>query len=139
MDFNLKVQCDFLFHKFCCALPKETRDVEVTIWTMDGIHTYRRDRTTQVASYSPWKRQVKSFSSLRKKIAEYEEEKRRSLIPFTPVRGNKFGKKRSRRSQKSRKYRRLDTGCFVPSTVMPALPTTTTNNTTVNLCSLQPS
>ena len=53
MNFNIRAECDFLFHNFCCALPEDTIDVEVTIWTVDGIQTYRRDRMTQAALYSP--------------------------------------------------------------------------------------
>ena len=33
---------------FRCLLPSETVDVEVKVKTMRGIHTFRRDRTTQV-------------------------------------------------------------------------------------------
>ena len=114
MNFNIRAQYSFVFYNFHCALPKDMIDVEVIIWTADGIHTYRRDRMTQTASYSLWSRQVKTFPSLRKKIAEYQEEKRRSFNPFTPVRENNFGKKRSRRSQKNRKYRKLNMGHFMP-------------------------
>ena len=137
MELNLKAQCDFVFNNFYCVLLEDMMDVEVTIWTVDGIHTYRRERMTTTASYSPWSRQVSPFSSLRKKIDNYEEEKkencekRRSFNPFTPVRENNFGKKRSRRSQKSRKYRKLDMGHIGPSTVVCTWPTNTT--TTVNL------
>ena len=104
-------------------------DIEVTIWTVDGILPYRRDRMNQAASYSPWRRQVKSFPSLRKKIAEYQEEKR-SFNPFTQVRETNFGKKRSRRSKKSK---RLDVGHFTPFSVASTCPTTTTTTTMLNL------
>ena len=60
-----------------------------------------------------------------------KEEKRRSFNPFTPVRETNFGKKRSSRSQKSRKYRKFDMGHFAPSTAVSPWPTTTT--TMVNL------
>ena len=108
-DFYLKGHCNFDLHYFHCALPKDKVDMEMTIWMVDGIHTYRRDQTTQVTFYSPWSRQVKPFSSLRKKIAEYREEKmeshkKRNSNPLTPVQENNFAKKRSRRPQESRKY-----------------------------------
>ena len=117
MDFNLKAHCNIDFHYCHCALPKDAVDVEMTIWTVDGIHTYRRHQTAKVTSYSPWGRQKKAFSSLRKKVAKYKEQKKEShergnFNPFTPVRENTFGKKRSRRSQKSRKS---DMGYSVPS------------------------
>ena len=132
MNFIIRAQCDFILHNFHCTLPKDTIDVEMTIWIVDGIHTYRRDRMTQAASY-PWSRQVKLFSSLGKKIAQ--SIKRRSFNPFTPVRETNFGKKRSRRSQKNRKYRKVDMGYFAPSTVVSTCPPTTATTTMANLCS----
>ena len=45
MDFNLKAHCDFDY--FHCAIPKDIVDVEMTIRTVGGIYTYRRDQTTQ--------------------------------------------------------------------------------------------
>ena len=130
MNFDLRAQCDFVFHNFSCALPKDMIDIEVTIQTVDGIHTYRRDGITQVASYSPWSRQVKLFPSLRKKMPNM---KRRSFNTFTQVRETNFGKKRIRRSQKNRKYRKLDMGHLEPSGVTSAMPTNTTTTTTANL------
>ena len=55
--------------------------------------------------------------------------KRETFNPFTPVRESKFGKKRSMRSQKSRK---LDMGHSTPSTAASIWPTTVTT-TMVNL------
>ena len=52
MNFNIRPECDFLFHNFCCALPKNTIDTEVTIWTVDGIHTYRKDRQDDPSSFT---------------------------------------------------------------------------------------
>ena len=73
-------------------------------------------QTTQMNAYCPLGRQVRLFSSLHKKITDYGEEKRKShenknANPFTPVRESKSRQKRSR------KYRKLDMGCSVPSTV----------------------
>ena len=76
MDFYLKAHCDFDFHYFYCVIPEGMVAAEMTIQTVDGIYTYRRDQTTQTISYSPWGRQAKPFSSLRMKIANYEEEKK---------------------------------------------------------------
>ena len=138
MDFHLKAHCDFDFHYFHCAIPKDTVDVEMTIWMMDGIYTYRRDQTTQITSYSPWSRQVKPFSSLRRKIANYEHEgkeshEKRNSNPFNPVRKNKSSMKRSRRSQKSRNYRKLDMEHSAPSTAAPTWPTMTTTTSMANM------
>ena len=54
-------------------------------------------------------------------------------ITFNPVKETNFGKKRSRRSQNYRKNRKLDMGCFVPSTVVSTCPTVTATTTMANL------
>ena len=48
MDFHLKAHCDFDFNYFYCTIPEDTADVEMTIWMVGGIYTYRRDQTTQM-------------------------------------------------------------------------------------------
>ena len=133
MNFNIRGQCDFVFHNFHCTLPKDMIDIDVTIWTVDGIHTYRRDRKTQAAIYIPWSWQVRPLPSLWKMITEYQEGKKRSFNPFNPVRETNFGKKRSMKFQKSRKYRKLCMGCFAPSTEASTCPTTTATTNMVNL------
>ena len=100
---------------------------------MASILTGEIGQSRQLHIYSPWMRQVKPFPSLRKKIAEYLEEKRRAFSPFTPVREICIGKKRSRRFHKSRKYRKLDMGHFVPSTAASTWPTITATTTMANL------
>ena len=84
MNLNLKAYYDFDFQNFHCALPEDTIGVEMTIWMVDGIHTYRMDRTTLVTSYIPWSRQVKPFSFLQKKTTKRKRQKatkRETLIP----------------------------------------------------------
>ena len=135
MDFNLKAHYNLNFHYPCYAIPEDTVDVEMTIQMVDGIYTYRRDQTTQMTSYSQWSRQVKPFSSPRKKIPDYKQEKKescekRNSNPFTPVRENKSGKKRSRKSQRSRK---LDMGHSAPSAVASTWPMMTTTTSTASL------
>ena len=134
MNFNIRGQCNFIFHNLCCTLPKDTTDVEVTIWTVDGIHTYRSDRMNQAVSYSPLSRQVKPFPSLRKKITEYQEQKRRSFNPFNPVRELILARK------EVRDHRRWgSTGSWTwditPCRAASTCPTTTATTTTVNLSS----
>ena len=38
MDFNFKAHCNFDFH---CAIPEDIVDVEMTIWMVNSIYTYR--------------------------------------------------------------------------------------------------
>ena len=137
MDFNFKAHCDFDFHYFHCAIPEETVDMEMSIQTVDGIHTYWRDQTTQMNAYCSRGRQAKSFSSIQNKITDYEEEKWKSCENkysnlFTSVRESKSGQKRSR------KYKKLDMGHSVPSTVASACPTTTITISTATLSASAP-
>ena len=50
----LHPECNFLHGYFRCQLPTETVNVEVKVKTMQGIHTFRRDRTCQVIKCNPW-------------------------------------------------------------------------------------
>ena len=49
----LKPECNFLHGYFRHLLPIETVDVEVKVKMMRGIHTFRRDQTTQVITCNP--------------------------------------------------------------------------------------
>ena len=46
-------ECNFMHGYFRCLLPEETLDMEVKVKMMRGIHTFRRDHTTQVMSCKP--------------------------------------------------------------------------------------
>ena len=122
MACELKPSCNYLFRFFWCALPEDTMDIKVTVRMVNGIHTYRRDHTTESATCIPWSRQIKPFPSLRKKIEAFKEEKRDENSPFTPS-PIKFTKKavpskryrdRSHSRGKS-KSKKLDMGHFAPS------------------------
>ena len=39
--------CDFIFESIHTALPTDTVDVELTIWMVKGIFTYRKDHTAK--------------------------------------------------------------------------------------------
>ena len=67
---------------FCCTLSEDMIDAEVTIHTVDGIHTNRRERNTQAASYSPWSRQVKPFLPLGRKVQNIKRRRGEVSIPF---------------------------------------------------------
>ena len=51
----------------------------------EGIHTFKRDCTTQVTSCRPWSSQLCPFSSLMKKMKAYLEERRGNADPFLPT------------------------------------------------------
>ena len=50
----LQPQCNFIHGFFRCKLPAEVVDVEVEVTSMQGMHIFRRDRTTQLIRCIPW-------------------------------------------------------------------------------------
>ena len=54
-------------------LPEETIDIEVKVKTMKGIHTFRRDHTTQIISCKPWSPRLHPYPSLVQKMQTYLE------------------------------------------------------------------
>ena len=63
----LKPECNFLCGYFRCLLPIETVDNEVNVKMMTGIHTFRRDRTSQVIFCNPWSTRLHPYPSLIRK------------------------------------------------------------------------
>ena len=53
MACMLRPECNFLHGYFRCQLPIEMVDVEVKVKMMQGIHMFRRDRTSQVITCNP--------------------------------------------------------------------------------------
>ena len=50
----LQPECDFLHGFFRCKLPVEVVDMEVKVTSMQGMHIFRRDRTTKLIKCTPW-------------------------------------------------------------------------------------
>ena len=69
----LKPECNFLHGYFRCLLPIEIMDVEVKIKMMRGIHTFRRDWTTQVISCNPWHTRLYPYPFQIRKMKIYLE------------------------------------------------------------------
>ena len=119
MACDLKPACAFFFGYLRCSIPVDTIDVELTVRTVKGIHTFRKDHTSEQATCRPLSRQMTPLLSLRKKIEEFEEEKNDENSPFHPN-PITFTKKeaptrRSReRSHKRSQHRRLDMSHFIP-------------------------
>ena len=80
----LTPQCNFLYRYFWCQLPEDTIDVEVTVWTMKDIHTFKRDCSTQLISYRPWTSRYHPYPSLTKKMKTYLEADRPGGQPSSP-------------------------------------------------------
>ena len=68
---------NFCHRYFRCQLPVEMVDVEVKVKTMQGIHTFRRDRTSKVIKCNPWSIKLHPYPSLVWKMRTYLELERR--------------------------------------------------------------
>ena len=69
----LRPECNFLHRYFQCLLPEETIDVEAKVISMRGIHTFRRDCTTQIITCKPWSSRLCPYPSLAWKMQTYME------------------------------------------------------------------
>ena len=68
--------CDFLFGLIRISLLMDTVDVELTVWMVKGIYTYRKDHTTESMIFYPLSKKVIPFPSLKCKIQAYQDDKR---------------------------------------------------------------
>ena len=71
MTCKLSANCDLIFGILSCNLPEDTIDVDLKVCTLQGIHTYKKDRNAQVIKCSPWGSEVRPCPSLQKKMAEF--------------------------------------------------------------------
>ena len=69
----LHPESSFLHGYLRCQLPVETVDVEVKVKTMQGICTFRRDRTSQTIKCNPWSIWLHPYPSLIWKMKTYLE------------------------------------------------------------------
>ena len=67
----LQPKCNFLYWFFRCHLPVEMVDVEVIITSMQGTHTFRRDRMCQKIKCNPWSTRLHSHPTIIKKMKTY--------------------------------------------------------------------
>ena len=67
------------------TVPIETVDIKVKIKMMRGIHTFRRDRTTQVISCNPWSTRLHPCPSLIKKNESIVRTRGQAWCPTPPA------------------------------------------------------
>ena len=82
MACELSANCDLIFGILSCNLPEDTIDVDLNVQTLQGIHTYKKDRSTQVIKCSSWGSKVRSFPSLQKKMAEFLRCRQITATPY---------------------------------------------------------
>ena len=78
MAREISLVCDFIFRSIRRSLPTDTVDVELTIRTVKGIYTYRKDHMAKSTVFSPWSRTITPFPSLCWKIKAFQDETRQA-------------------------------------------------------------
>ena len=76
------MQCDLIFGILKCTLPKDLIEMDLKVCTLGGIHTYRKDRSTQIIKCSPWRTEVQPYPSLKKKMVEFMKNRQIITTPF---------------------------------------------------------
>ena len=132
MACDLLPLCNFVHRFFQFDLPEDTIYVEITVQTLKGIPTFRKDHSSHLSVCSPWSSCLKPFPLLVKKVEAYIEERRNIMDSFSltqryPNRSNpspffkkdhptKSSKTKTRRNQKKFcKSRRMNSGHFIPT------------------------
>ena len=82
----LQPECNFLHRFFRCKLPVEVVDIEVKVMSMQGMHIFRRDRTTQLIRCIPWTTKLHLHPTIVKKMKTFlEVENKMGPIMPAPV------------------------------------------------------
>ena len=71
--------CNFILISIRTSLLMDTIDVALTIWTVKGIYTYRKDHTIESTIFTPCSKKVIPFPSLRWKIQAFQDVKRQEM------------------------------------------------------------
>ena len=85
----LQLECNFLHGYFRCCLLIETVDIEVKITSMQGNHTFRRDRTSQLIKHTLWSTRLHPHPTIIKKMKTFLELER-ELGPNPQSQNNQF-------------------------------------------------
>ena len=85
----LQPECNFLHGFFRCKLPVEVVDIEVKVTSMQGMHIFRRDRTTQLIKCTPWSTKLCLHPTIVKKMKTFLEVENK-MGPIIPAPVNQF-------------------------------------------------
>ena len=80
----LKPECNFLHGFFRCCLPVEMVDVKVWMTSMQGTHTFRRDRMCQIIKCNLWSTRLYPHCTLIKKMRTYLRLEGKLDLKFKP-------------------------------------------------------
>ena len=85
----LQPECNFLQGFFRCKLPVEVVDIEVKVTSMQGMHIFRSDRTTQLIKCTPWSMQLYPCPTIVKRMKTFLEVENK-MGPIIPALVNQF-------------------------------------------------
>ena len=85
----LQPECNFLHGFFRCKLPVEVVDIGVRVMSMQGMHIFRRDRTTQLIRCTPWTTKLCLHPTIVKKMNTFLEVENK-MGPIIPALGSQF-------------------------------------------------
>ena len=72
--------CDFLFGSIRTNLMTDTVDIELTVWMVKGIYTYKKDHTIKSSIFTLWSKKVTPLPSLGCKIQAYQNDQRNEKV-----------------------------------------------------------
>ena len=85
----LQPECNFLHVFFRCKLLVEVVDIEVKVTSMQGMHIFRRDRTTQLIKCTPWTMKLHPHPTIVKKMKTFLEVENK-MGPIIPAPVSQF-------------------------------------------------
>ena len=85
----LQPEFNFLHRFFRCKPPVEVVDMEVKVMSMQGMHIFRRDRTTQLIRCIPWTTNLHPHPNIVKKMKTFLEVENK-MGPIIPAPFSQF-------------------------------------------------
>ena len=85
----LQPECNFLHGFFRCKLPVEVVDVAVKVMSMQGMHIFKRDKTTQLIRCVPWTTKLHPHPNIVKKMKTFLEVENK-MGPIIPAMVSQF-------------------------------------------------
>ena len=86
---EISLICNFIFGSIRTCLLTDMVDIDLTIRTVKGTYTYRKDHTTESMIFTPWSKKVIPYPCLRWKIQAFQDDKGQEMtIPWND--GNTF-------------------------------------------------
>ena len=89
MAYLLQPESNFLHRFFKCKPPVEVVDIEVKVTSMQGIHIFRRDRTTKLIKCTPWSMKLCPHPTIVKKMKTFLEVENK-MGPIIPTQVSHF-------------------------------------------------